>query len=84
LKDLYLEPLGLSVTAAAEGLGISRKRLSALINQRSGISPLMALRLSKAFPNTTAQFWLNLQNQFDLFVEQGNAALATVRRLAAA
>jgi addiction module HigA family antidote len=84
LKELYLEPLGLSVTAAAEGLGVSRKSLSALLNRRAGISPLMALRLSKAFPNTTARFWLNLQNLFDLRLAQENSALERVRQLKAA
>jgi addiction module HigA family antidote len=49
IRDLCLEPLGLSVTDAAEALGVSRKTLSSILNGRSGISPEMALRLSKAF-----------------------------------
>ena len=44
-----LEPLGLTVTKAAQILGVSRKALSELVNGRSGISPEMAIRLSKAF-----------------------------------
>lgn len=65
LKGLYLEPLELSVTEAAKGLGVTRKTLSQLINGRQSISPDMALRLSEAF-NTTPQLWLNMQQNFDL------------------
>jgi addiction module HigA family antidote len=54
IRDLCLEPLGLSVTDAAEALGVSRKTLSSILNGRSGISPEMALRLSKAF-NTSPE-----------------------------
>lgn len=65
LKGLYLEPLELSVTEAAKGLGITRKTLSHLINAHSGITPDMALRLSEAF-NTSPHLWLNLQQNYDL------------------
>jgi len=66
IRDLCLEPLSLSVTDAAEALGVSRKTLSSILNGRSGISPEMALRLSKAF-NTTPESWLNQQVQYDLW-----------------
>jgi len=82
LRKLYLEPLGLTIAQTAKGLGINRSRLSALLNQRSRVNPVMALRLSKAFPNTDAQFWLNLQNQFDLWKERDNPALNFVKPLA--
>ncbi|WP_288125720.1 HigA family addiction module antitoxin, partial [Microcystis sp. LE19-131.1A] len=49
LKELCLEPLNLTVTEAAEALGVSRKTLSAILNGRAGISPEMAIRLGKAF-----------------------------------
>ena len=49
LKELCLEPLGLTVTEAAKGLGVSRKTLSTILNGKSGISPEMAVRLSIAF-----------------------------------
>lgn len=65
LKGLYLEPLELSVTDAAKGLGVTRKTLSQLINGHQSVSPDMALRLSEAF-NTTPQLWLNMQQNFDL------------------
>ena len=66
LRDLYLEPVGLSVTEAAVALGVSRKSLSQLINGRSGISPQMALRLEKAF-GSTAEHWLTMQQNYDLW-----------------
>ena len=52
IRDLYLEPLGLTVTEAAAGLGVTRKTFSLLVNGNAGISPEMATRLSKAFGRT--------------------------------
>jgi len=66
LKELCLEPLGLTVTRAAEALGVSRKTLSAILNGKAGISPEMAIRLSIAF-DTSAESWLNQQAQYDLW-----------------
>ena len=67
LKELYLEPLGLTVTVVASSLGVSRRTLSFLINEKSGVSSAMAIRLSIAFPNTSAEYWLNLQQQYDIW-----------------
>jgi len=61
-----LEPLGLSVTAAAKGLGITRQALSELINERAGISVDMAIRLSKAF-GASPETWLGMQTAYDLW-----------------
>ena len=55
----------LTVGQVAIGLGTTRKTLSAIINGRQGVSPEMALRLSKAF-NTTAEFWMHAQENYDL------------------
>lgn len=66
IKELCLQPLGLTVTDAARGLGISRKTLSALLNGRFGVSPEMAIRLSKAFGGS-AESWLIQQAQYDLW-----------------
>jgi antitoxin HigA-1 len=66
LKELYLEPLGLSVTEAAKKLGVTRKTLSQLVNAQAGVSPAMALRLAKAF-NTSPDSWLNMQRNYDLW-----------------
>jgi addiction module HigA family antidote len=80
LRDLYLEPLGLSITTAAKGLGVTRKAFSELVNQKSGISISMALRLSKAF-NTTPELWLNMQQSYDLSKAKKRIRLSKVKVL---
>ncbi len=80
LKELCLEPLGLTVTRAAEALGVSRKTLSAILNGRAGISPEMAIRLSMAF-DTSAESWLNQQTQYDLWLARQNQQAIKVERL---
>ena len=82
LKSLCLDPLGLTVTEAAEALGVSRKTLSSILNGRSGISPEMAVRLSIAF-DTSAESWLNQQTQFDLWHAEQSRKRLRVTRLAA-
>lgn len=66
LKGLYLEPLKLTITQASRGLKITRKTLYDLVNEKSGISPHMALKLAKAF-NTSPEFWLDMQYKYDLW-----------------
>ena len=66
IKEFCIEPLGLTVTKAAESLGVTRKTFSMLLNGRSGVSPEMALRLSKVF-GRTPEGWLRLQIQYDLW-----------------
>ena len=66
IRVLCLEPLNLSVTEAANTLGVSRQTLSAMIDARARISPEMAVRLSMAF-ESTSQSWLNQQTQYDLW-----------------
>lgn len=83
IKELCLEPLGISVTAAAEGLGVSRKTLSAILNGRAGISPEMAVRLSIAF-DTSSESWLNQQSQYDLWQAEKSRNSLHVSRLSAA
>lgn len=80
LRELCLEPLGLSVTRAAKALGVSRKTLSALLNGRTGISPEMAIRLSIAF-DTSAESWLNQQAQYDLWQARQKQREIKVERL---
>ena len=60
VKRQCLEPLGLSVTRAAQGLGVTRQALSELVNERTGVSVEMAIRLSKAF-GSTPETWLGMQ-----------------------
>jgi len=66
IRELCIEPLGLSITETANSLGVSRKTLSALLNGRFGISPKMSIRLSKAFGGS-AESWLIQQAQYDLW-----------------
>lgn len=66
LKRHYLEPLSLAISRAAVALGVSRKTVSMIVNERGGVTPDMALRLAKAF-RTTPELWLNLQQNYDLW-----------------
>jgi antitoxin HigA-1 len=83
LRELCLEPLGISVTEAARALGVARKTLSAILNGRSGISPEMAIRLGKAF-NTSPESWLNQQVQYDLWQAEQRSPNLRVKNLVAA
>jgi addiction module HigA family antidote len=78
-----LEPLGLSVTKAANGLGITRQALSDLLNGKAGISVDMAIRLSKAF-GSNAETWLGLQTAYDLAQARQRARTIKVRSFKAA
>jgi addiction module HigA family antidote len=83
LRELCLEPLNITITEAAEALGVSRKTLSAILNGRAGISPEMAVRLSMAF-GTSSDSWLNQQTQYDLWQAEQNRKNLRVRKLSAA
>ena len=83
LRELCIEPLGLSITEAAEALGVTRKTLSSILNGRSGISPEMAVRLSLAF-STYSESWLNQQSQYDLWEAEKKRKQLNVRKLSAA
>lgn len=80
IREICLEPLGLTVTQTAKDLGISRKALSELLNGKSGISPEMALRLAKAF-NTTPESWLMQQMHYDLWQARQKSKSLRVRKL---
>lgn len=67
VKDALIDATGMSVTESAQRLGVSRTALSRLLNGHAGISPEMALRLSKLF-NTSIDMWINLQAQYDTWV----------------
>ena len=66
IREDYLRPLAMTINELASGLGVSRKTLSKILNGRGAVTPDMALRLARAF-NTTADFWLNLQKNHDLW-----------------
>ncbi len=83
IRELCVEPLSISVTEAAKALGVTRKTLSALLNGRSGISPEMALRLSKVF-GRTPDGWLRLQMEYDLWKAEQSANIGNLQRIEAA
>lgn len=82
IRELCLEPLGLSVTAAAEGLGVTRKTLSELLNGHSGISIEMAVRLSAGFGGSP-ESWLLQQNLYDLAQARSKLSAINIKRFAA-
>ena len=69
LRELFLEPLGMSVNALALKIGVPRARLNDIVNEKRGISADTALRLRRYFGIST-QFWLNLQNRYDLEIAE--------------
>ena len=81
LKRQCLEPLGLTVTRAAQGLGVTRQALSELINERAGVSVEMAIRLAKAF-GSTPETWLAMQMAYDLWQAQKRAQDISVEQFA--
>ena len=80
VREAITEGLGISITAAAEGLGVSRKQLSELVNERAGISPEMAIRLAVGV-GSTADHWLRLQMAFDLATAREQGRELNVRKL---
>ena len=81
VKSECLEPLGLSVTKAARGLGVSRQALSELVNEKSGVSVEMAIRLSKAF-GSSPETWLGMQTAYDLWEARERVSQLQVTRFA--
>jgi addiction module HigA family antidote len=79
VRSACLEPLGLSVTAGAKVLGISRQTLTKVINGKSGISAEMAIRLAKAF-GSTADTWVRIQASYDLAQARKDESKIKVRR----
>jgi addiction module HigA family antidote len=80
LKEMYLDPLGITITALAANLRVARKTVSQLINGHMGISAEMALRLAKAF-NTTPELWLNMQRNYDLWHAGARIKISHIRSL---
>ena len=66
LRDLYLKPLGVSITAAADALGVTRKHVSEIVNGHAPVSADMAIRLAGAL-GTEPEIWVNMQAQYDLW-----------------
>jgi len=79
VKSACLEPLGLSVTDGAKVLDVTRQTLTKIVNGKSGISPEMAIRLSKAF-GSTPETWLRMQVSYDLAQARKDESKIKVRR----
>jgi addiction module HigA family antidote len=79
LREDWLNPLNLTVTKAAEILGVARKTADAIVNGRAGISPEMAIRISKAFGGNP-DVWLRMQMDYDLWQAQKKADQIKVQR----
>lgn len=79
LKELVIEPSGVTITDVSEHLNISRKTLSKVLNGRGSITPEMAVRLELAFKKPSADHWLRLQNAYDLWVARQNQSMLKVR-----
>ena len=78
IKDVLIDNTDLSVTEAAEKLGVSRTTLSRLLNGHTGLSPEMALRLSKFF-GTSIEMWINIQAQYDVWLIKQKGSKIIVR-----
>ncbi len=78
-----LEPLGLTATRAAQGLGVTRQALSELVNGHTGVSVEVAIRLAKAF-GSTPETWLRMQMAHDLWQARARVGEITVERFVAA
>ena len=83
IREFCVEPLDLTVTDAAKALGVTRKTFSAVLNGKSGVSPEMALRLSRVF-GRTPEGWLRLQLQYDLWKTENSIDLNKLKRIVAA
>lgn len=80
LLEMYLRPLGVTITEAASALGVTRKHVSAIVHGRAPVSPEMAVKLSAAFA-TEAEFWVNLQAEHDLWTVRRKLGKAKVKSL---
>jgi addiction module HigA family antidote len=79
VRSACLDPLGLTVTEGAKILGISRQTLTKVITGRAGISPVMAIRLTKAF-GSSPETWLRMQVAYDLAAARKEESKIKVRR----
>ena len=80
IRATYIEPFDLSIRSLAESLGVSPSTLARIISQRSGISPEMALRLSKAL-GRSPESWLEMQHNYDLYQAKKVADLSEVQKI---
>lgn len=84
IHEILINGANLSVKEAAQKLKVNRVTLSRLLNGHSGISPEMALRLSKLLPNTDMIFWMNLQRDYDIWIAKKHGSKIYITPLKAA
>ena len=80
IRATYLDPFDVSIRSLAGSLGVSPSTLARVVNERSGVSPEMALRLSKAL-GRSPESWLAMQHAYDLSWAKRAADLSHVKRL---
>ncbi len=80
LREMYLKPLGVTITEVALALGVTRKHVSAIVHGRAPVTPEMAVKLSAAFA-TEAELWVNLQAQHDLWTVRRKLGKPKVKSL---
>lgn len=80
IRDTYVEPFEISIRSLAESLGVSPSTLTRIVSMRSGVSPEMALRLSKAL-GRSPESWLAMQHNFDLWQAKRTADLSGVQKV---
>ena len=80
LREEYMKPLGLSINKLARDLYVPVTRISEILNERRGITADTALRLGRYF-DTTADFWMNLQKQFELETAARNAGVEIAKQV---
>jgi antitoxin HigA-1 len=78
LKEMFLEERNITITDLAKGIGVDRSNLSGVVNGKHGISPELAVKLSAYFSNSP-QFWLNMQQAYDLFVAERKVNRAKIK-----
>ena len=83
LLEEFVKPYGLTQKQLCEYLNVGIKTISEIYNQKRGISPVMALKLSKLF-NTTPEFWLNAQSSYDLYIayEKQKSEIDKIKKIA--
>ena len=78
LRDSYLDAHDVTIAKFAEIIGVDKAFVSRLVNEKVGVSPLMALRLSKAL-RTSVELWINLQRNYDLYKASRSTDLSNVK-----
>ena len=83
LKYEFLKPLGISAIGLARTIGVPRTRIERLVREQTGVTPDTALRLSKAL-GTSAEFWMNMQTNYDMAVAEKQVDLSGIEPVVAA